>query len=158
MSAPGPRLFVSYARSDGKAFAQQLSVRLREAGFSLWRDLADLEGGRDWWQQIEEAIRAAEYLILVITPAALRSDYVRKEWRFTRRRDAASFRFSPTQASPRVKRSARYRDGCGGLTSSMPMIPSSGPVCCVRWNSPVRYSAYRSWPAISRQAPSYGAK
>lgn len=37
-----------------------------------------------WWQQIEEAIRVVEYLILVITTAALYSDYVRKEWPFAR--------------------------------------------------------------------------
>ena len=84
MLASGPRIFVSYARSDGKAFARRLSERLRAEGFSLWRDLADMEGGRDWWQQIEEAIRAIEYLILVITAASLRSEYVRKEWRFAR--------------------------------------------------------------------------
>ena len=84
MRASGPRIFVSYARSDGKASAKRLSERLRTEGFSLWRDLADMEGGRDWWQQIEEAIRAVEYLILVITKAALCSEYVRKEWRFAR--------------------------------------------------------------------------
>ncbi len=80
----GPRIFVSYARSDGRVFAKALSARLQVAGFSLWRDLADMEGGRDWWQQIEEAIRAVEYLILVISEAALKSDYVRREWRFAR--------------------------------------------------------------------------
>ncbi len=41
-----PRIFVSYARSDGGALAHALHRRLeQEAGFSLWQDLADLEGG-----------------------------------------------------------------------------------------------------------------
>jgi hypothetical protein len=44
-----PRIFVSYARSDGKALARTLRGRLTDAGFSLWQDLPDLEGGRDWW-------------------------------------------------------------------------------------------------------------
>lgn len=79
MLTSGPRIFVSYARSDGKAFARNLSERLHAECFSLWRDLADMEGGRDWWQQIEEAIRAVEYLVLAITEGALRSDVVRKE-------------------------------------------------------------------------------
>ena len=48
MLASGPRIFVSYARSDGKAFARRLSERLRAEGFSLWRDLAHMKGGRDW--------------------------------------------------------------------------------------------------------------
>ena len=84
MRGSGPRIFVSYARSDGGACAEDLSRRLKGAGFSLWHDLSDMEGGRDWWQQIEEAIRAVEYLILVITEGALRSDIVRKEWRLAR--------------------------------------------------------------------------
>ena len=41
-----PRIFVSYARSDGKAVAAELRRRLQdEHGFPLWQDLADLEGG-----------------------------------------------------------------------------------------------------------------
>ena len=39
-----PRIFVSYARSDGKTFAAELRDRLQ---FPLWQDLVDLEGGKD---------------------------------------------------------------------------------------------------------------
>ena len=70
--APAPaeaRIFVSYARSDGKEFAAELRRRLQdEHGFPLWQDLADMEGGRDWWLQITEAIDRTEYLVLVMTP------------------------------------------------------------------------------------------
>lgn len=79
-----PRIFVSYARSDGEAFARALRERLAAQGFSLWHDRQDMEGGRDWWRQITEAIDTVEYLVLVMTPAALRSDVVRREWRYAR--------------------------------------------------------------------------
>ena len=78
-----PRIFVSYARSDGEAFARALREKLTRK-FSLWHDLQDMEGGRDWWRQITEAIDAVEYLVLVMTPAALGSDVVRREWRHAR--------------------------------------------------------------------------
>ncbi len=68
-----PRIFISYARKDGKEFALELHRRLTEEhGFSLWQDLADMEGGKDWWQQIYEALTGGqvEYLVLVMTPAA----------------------------------------------------------------------------------------
>ena len=69
-----PRIFVSYARSDGKEIAAELRRRLQdEHGFPLWQDLADMEGGKDWWLQITEAIDHVEFLVLVMTPAALAS-------------------------------------------------------------------------------------
>jgi WD40 repeat protein len=84
LEAGHPRIFVSYARSDGTALARELRRRLSEHGFSLWQDVADMEGGKDWWHQITEAIRRVEYLVLVMTPAALSSAVVCKEWRLAR--------------------------------------------------------------------------
>jgi WD40 repeat protein len=82
---PDARIFVSYARSDGGAAARALRSRLHdEHGFALWQDLADLEGGKDWWRQITEAIEHVEYVVLVMTPGALRSTVVRQEWRHAR--------------------------------------------------------------------------
>jgi len=43
-----------------------------------------MEGGRDWWRQIEESITKAEYLVLLLTPKALESEYCTKEWRYAR--------------------------------------------------------------------------
>jgi WD40 repeat protein len=84
-ASSAPRIFVSYARSDGKEIAAKLRHRLQdEHGFSLWQDLADLEGGKDWWLQITDAINHVEFLVLVMTSAALGSEYVRREWRYAR--------------------------------------------------------------------------
>src|SRR3954452_11623495 len=79
-----PRIFVSYARRDGREMAADLRARLAAQGFSLWQDLADLEGGRDWWRQITEAVDGVEYVLLAMTPAALASEVVRREWRYAR--------------------------------------------------------------------------
>lgn len=43
-----------------------------------------MEGGRDWWLQITAAIDQVEYLVLVMTEAALKSPVVRREWRYAR--------------------------------------------------------------------------
>jgi WD40 repeat protein len=80
-----PRIFVSYAQSDGKEIAAELRRRLQdEHGFPLWQDVKDMEGGKDWWLQITDAINHVEFLVLVMTPAALASPIVRKEWRYAR--------------------------------------------------------------------------
>ena len=79
-----PRIFISYSRQDGAAAAAEIRDRLAAEGLSLWQDLVAMEGGRDWWRQIEEAITKAEYLVLLLTPKALESEVCAKEWRYAR--------------------------------------------------------------------------
>ncbi|HXW28795.1 MAG TPA: NB-ARC domain-containing protein [Xanthobacteraceae bacterium] len=76
-----PRIFISYSREDGAAFAAALRQQLLQQDFSIWQDIVALEGGRDWWSQIEEALRskALQHFVLVVTPAALASPVVRRE-------------------------------------------------------------------------------
>ena len=86
MAPPRTGVLISYARSDGEALARDLYLRLQTEGIPLWRDLDRLEGGRDWWLQIESALNEVEFMVLVMTPAAAESAVVRKEWRYARQR------------------------------------------------------------------------
>ena len=83
-----PRVFISYARSDGETFATALRARLeaKEPEITLWQDRARMEGGKDWWRQITEALDGVQFMVLVMTPAALKSPAVRKEWQYARQR------------------------------------------------------------------------
>src|SRR5262249_8445052 len=80
------RIFISYSRRDGMQYAGNLRRDLESNGFSIWQDLIALEGGRDWWSQIEDALRskALQHFILVVTPQALASPVVRRELRLAR--------------------------------------------------------------------------
>ena len=80
------RIFISYSTKDGKAFADALREELKANGFSVWQDLVALKGGRDWWSQIEAALKskALQHFILVVTPGALASAVVRREIRLAR--------------------------------------------------------------------------
>src|SRR5205085_1699969 len=80
------RVFLSYARADGQDFARELRARLEGEHIPLWQDRVSLEGGRDWWLQIVEALDHVEFMVLIMTPAALHSPIVRKEWRYARQR------------------------------------------------------------------------
>src|SRR5215471_13958116 len=82
----GARIFISYSRKDGAAFAGSLRKRLQKQDLSIWQDLIALEGGRDWWSQIEDALKSKilQHAIFVITPAALASPVVRQEIRLAR--------------------------------------------------------------------------
>ena len=82
----GARIFISYSRKDGAEFAANLRKRLQKQDLSIWQDLIALEGGRDWWSQIEDALKSKvlQHSIFVITPAALASPVVRREIRLAR--------------------------------------------------------------------------
>src|SRR5271169_1330381 len=82
---PG-RTFISYSRKDGADFARDLRATLEKENLSVWQDLVALEGGQDWWSQIENALRSRdlEHFILVVTPKALKSAVVKQEIRLAR--------------------------------------------------------------------------
>ena len=81
-----PRTFISYSRKDGAEYAAWLRAWLEARDLSVWQDIVALEGGRDWWSQIEEALksRALQHFVIVLTPAALTSPVVRREIRLAR--------------------------------------------------------------------------
>jgi len=80
-----PRVFLSYARSDGEQFATELRQRLEAENIPLWQDRVGMEGGRNWWQQITETLDVVEFMVLVMTHEAMQYEMVRKEWRYAQR-------------------------------------------------------------------------
>jgi hypothetical protein len=76
-------VFISYARSDER-YATELMRRLRqEPDIAPWQDRINMSPG-DFESQLKAGIDASDYLVLVMTPAALRSRWVEKEWRYAR--------------------------------------------------------------------------
>jgi WD40 repeat protein len=94
-----PRVFLSYARTDGERPAAALRDRLtREApDIVIQQDRLLLEGGIGWWKQITDAIDSVEFLILLMTPAAIASGNVQKEWRYARQQGVCVY---PVKAAP----------------------------------------------------------
>jgi TIR domain len=80
------RIFISYSRRDGAESASVLRKDFEAEGHSVWQDLVALEGGRDWWSQIEAALKSKslQHFVLVVTPGALQSAVVRREIRLAR--------------------------------------------------------------------------
>jgi WD40 repeat protein len=111
--------FLSYARRDGEAIAHALRDRLATdtPDIPVWIDRLELEGGIGWWRQIEEQLDRAEFLILIMTPAALSSDNTRREWRSARQRGVCVYpiKGAPDEALdysilPRWMRKAHFYD------------------------------------------------
>ena len=79
-----PRVFISYSRQDGEAIAHQVRQILTDQGIKCWHDRTDMEGGRNWWKQITEALETVKFMVLVATPGAMESPIVRREWQYAR--------------------------------------------------------------------------
>jgi WD40 repeat protein len=81
-----PRVFLSYARSDGEQIARELRTRLERdhPEITLWLDRAQMVAGLGWWKQITEALERVEILVMVLTPNAMHSEIAAKEWRYAR--------------------------------------------------------------------------
>ena len=92
-------VFLSYARKDGEQFAGTLREKLRTGApdIPIKQDRLLLEGGVGWWGQLTEAIDSVEFLVLVMTPSAMQSETVRKEWRYARQQGVCVY---PVKAVP----------------------------------------------------------
>jgi hypothetical protein len=78
------KIFLSYSRKN-RDFAKALYAKLQSMGFTLWRDVHDIDAGADdWWQSIQEAIRECETVILCMSLPALKSSVVGDEWFYAR--------------------------------------------------------------------------
>lgn len=73
------KIFISYSRKDID-FARRLAGDLEKAGYDVWWDISDLRGGDDWVSEIPEAIKASDFFLVVLSPTAALSAWVRKEY------------------------------------------------------------------------------
>jgi WD40 repeat protein/MinD-like ATPase involved in chromosome partitioning or flagellar assembly len=81
---PRSGVFLAYALSDGEELASRLRPELELLGIEVWREPAEAETDRDRWLQVTDALGQVEYLVLVVTPGALGSDFLRRELRCAR--------------------------------------------------------------------------
>lgn len=72
-------IFISYARKDARDLALRLRDLLEAAGYIVWLDTAQIEGGASWSLEIETAIDTCDALIAILTPASYRSEVCRGE-------------------------------------------------------------------------------
>lgn len=71
-------VFINYAREDA-SFVDRLASDLQARGFDAWVDLRSIMPGEQWQSAIREAVEQATAMLVVLTPAANASAYVRAE-------------------------------------------------------------------------------
>jgi len=78
--------FISYSTKD-QAFADRLHADLQNKGVRCWFAPHDVQGGRKLHEQIDEAIRLHDKLLLVLSPHSMESEWVKTEIAKARKRE-----------------------------------------------------------------------
>ena len=78
--------FISYSSKD-QDFADRLYADLQNKGVRCWFAPHDIQGGRKLHEQIDEAIRLHDKLLLILSPHSMESEWVKTEIAKARRRE-----------------------------------------------------------------------
>jgi hypothetical protein len=73
------RAFLSYSRLNAQ-FARKIAQLLREMGVIIWIDEANIRPGSTWADEIQQALDECNVMLLVLTPEAMDSSQVKREW------------------------------------------------------------------------------
>jgi hypothetical protein len=83
--------FISYSAKD-KAFALRLHQQMQAEHLRVWFAPEDLKGGQKLHEQLDEAIRVYDKLVLILSEHSMQSEWVQQELRRARKAELASGR------------------------------------------------------------------
>jgi hypothetical protein len=83
--------FISYSTKD-HGFAERLHADLQNKGVRCWFAPHDIHGGRKLHEQIDEAIRLYDKLLLILSDHSMQSEWVQTEIAKARRREIREHR------------------------------------------------------------------
>jgi formylglycine-generating enzyme required for sulfatase activity len=76
------QVFISYSRKD-IAFVDHLAADLKKAGLDVWYDVSGIAGGDRWRSEIENGLRTSQFVLVVLSPDAITSEWVEREFLFS---------------------------------------------------------------------------
>jgi hypothetical protein len=81
-------IFISHSSKDAAFVVGYLKPLLEQYGLSVWCSTADLNWGVDWERQLQQELLNADWFIVVLSPDAADSDWVRAEvhWAMEKRK------------------------------------------------------------------------
>ena len=141
------RIYISYSRKD-IAFVRRLAGDLEKVGYDVWWDLTDLRGGDDWVRVIPGAIEASEYILVVLSPSSVDSDWVRREYAqaLSLRKKIIPIMLEPSSV-PFALNTINYLDFAGddytaNLNRLLEVLGYTGELPAIVKVAPVRFRKY----------------
>ena len=75
-------IFLSHSDQD-RQFVEELVDMMRRHGLRVWYSRSNVLGGQQWHDEIGEAILRYDWFVLVLSPNAVESTWVKKELMFS---------------------------------------------------------------------------
>lgn len=75
-------IFIAYAREDWENIVAPLMIALQDAGMAMWVDQYLVQGADDWQIAVEQALHECWLMLLILSPDALESRYVKLAYRY----------------------------------------------------------------------------
>jgi hypothetical protein len=94
------QVFISYACEDSE-LAKRLSRWLEGAGFDVWLDESNILPGDNWAEKVSQALKESQAMVVLVSPAAMDSKWVRHEIEFALGAKEYSGRLVPVFVGPR---------------------------------------------------------
>ncbi len=74
-------VFLSHASKD-RRMATRIADFFRKKGIAVWYSKTHIKGGQQWHDEIGKALARCDWFLVLLTPAAVRSDWVQRELLF----------------------------------------------------------------------------
>lgn len=72
------QVFISHGTTDSD-LARRVAASLREAGFNAWLDEEQVFLGDNWAAQVGQALEASEAMVVLLTPASVKSEQISRD-------------------------------------------------------------------------------
>jgi hypothetical protein len=90
------RLFLSHASED-RLFVGKLAKFLTEHKISFWYSKRHVVGAQQWHDEIGKALKTCDWFLVVLSPAAVKSKWVKRELLYALQEDRYENRIIPVR-------------------------------------------------------------
>ena len=87
-------IFLSHSDRD-RQFVQDLVAVLRHHGLPVWYSRTNIRGAQQWHDEIGAALRRCDWFVLVLSPNAVESIWVKRELLFSLQQDRCENKIVP---------------------------------------------------------------
>jgi hypothetical protein len=72
------KVFISHAHTD-EPLVKKVAAVLEDIGLEVWDDTREIMPGDNWADKVAQALQESEAMVVLLTPDALRSSWVRRD-------------------------------------------------------------------------------